>query len=404
MRPNGRLRGWRAALPWLVLGLELAWILIVVVAYGPDASTGPFGVVMFLVIFGILGIVGALVATRQPRNPVGWLLYVAALLVGTFMAGQYAEWSRTTFGGGLPLTVPIAWLQGLTFLPAVILIVVMVPFSFPDGRLLSPRWRWAVLLGIVGVVIAELPSAFDPGLLTNTQIENPLGIAGFKQYDLALGIANYLIALVAFLLAMLSIVLRYRRGTPVVRQQLKWFAAALGWALTWLVLSIVGSGIGVQLLSDLGWLLGILGLLLLPIAIGIAILRYRLYDIDRIVSRTLAWAIVTGLLVGAFAILVVGLQALLAPITEESTLAVAISTLAAAALFQPLRSRVQRAVDRRFNRSRYDADRLASAFATRLRDEVDLSTVSDDLLATTREALGPSTAGVWVRAGTEARA
>jgi len=272
-----------------------------------------------------------------------------------------------------------------------------VPLFFPEGRLLSRRWRWVVVLAIVAIAVIVMPSAFDPGLLTNTNVDNPLAIQDFQGLDDVLGLANLLMVVILFPLALSACVLRYRRGSRTTRQQLKWYATAIVFTLLSSSLSLAGGALGVQVVSDVGWILSVTGLVLLPIAIGIAILRYRLYEIDRIVSRTVSWALVTGVLVGAFAVLVVGLQDLLSPVTSENTLAVAVSTLVVASLFQPLRRRVQRTVDRRFDRARYDGDRLALAFADRLRDEVGIDTITADILTTVESAQRPVALALWIR-------
>ena len=190
-----------------------------------------------------------------------------------------------------------------------------------------------------------------------------------------------------------AVVVRYRRGTQVERQQLRWFLAAVLLAVIPIAVS-PQQGIGGPI-----WLLvAAVGLLLVPISVGIAVTRYRLYEIDRLISRTIGWALVSGLLVAVFAALVVGLQGLLAGFTQGQTLAVAASTLVAFALFQPLRRRVQRAVDHRFDRARYDGDRIVASFAERLRAEVDLVEVVDGMRATVEATVRPGSAGVWLRA------
>ena len=392
--PDPRLRGWRAGIVWAIIALDLAFAFGVWLVAGPGPDTPPAAAVLFGAMVASLGGVGALVATRKHRNPVGWILWVSATMVAFAFAGSdYVRFSIASFGGALPGTVAIAWLSGLTFLPAAILVVVVVPLYFPDGTLLARRWRWAVAIAIAGLIVVALPSAFDPGPLVNTTIDNPLGVPGLHALDWLLTLSNVMISLVAFPLTIASCVLRYRRGTPTIRQQLKWFAAAVGWTVACFTLAIVGIGP----LSDAGWFLGLVGLTLLPIAIGIAILRYRLYEIDRIISRTITYAVVSVLLGATFAATILVSQTLLAPFTQGETIAVAASTLAAFALFQPLLRRVRRAVDRRFDRSRYDAERTAAAFSERLRNEVDMTTVTADLVTTTGGALAPASIGIWLR-------
>ena len=395
--PPPRLHGWRAGIVWAVFILDLAFVTAVWVIAGPSPDVGWLQL-LFVAMVVSLGSVGSLVATRKPRDPVGWLLVLAALMTTIAISGaDYVRLSMERFDGSLPGTIALAWLQGVVFLPAFAIVFVIVPLFFPEGRLLSRRWRWVVVLAIVAIAVIVMPSAFDPGLLTNTNVDNPLAIQGFQGLDDVLGLANLLMVVILFPLALSACVLRYRRGSRTTRQQLKWYATAIVFTLLSSSLSLAGGALGVQVVSDVGWILSVTGLVLLPIAIGIAILRYRLYEIDRIVSRTVSWALVTGVLVGAFAVLVVGLQDLLSPVTSENTLAVAVSTLVVASLFQPLRRRVQRTVDRRFDRARYDGDRLALAFADRLRDEVGIDTITADILTTVESAQRPVALALWIR-------
>jgi hypothetical protein len=394
-RPDDRrLRGWRAGLVWAVIAVDLAFAFADWVFAGAGPDTPAFGPVLFFSMAGSLGGVGALIATRKPRDPVGWILWISATMVTIAMSGaDYVRLSLSSSDGQLPATVPIAWLQGLVFLPAAILIAGVMPLYFPDGRLLSRRWRWVVWLAALGIVVVILPSAFDPGPLVNTNVENPLGIPGFHDLDGLLTLSNGVISLLVLPLAITSCVLKFRSGTPTVREQLKWFAAAA--SLT--MLGFMSAVIAPAPLSDAGWILGLVGLILLPVAIGIAILRYRLYEIDRIVSRTIAYAVVLGILGLVFGAGILVLQGLLAPLTSGSTIAVAVSTLVAFALFQPVLGRVRRAVDRRFDRSRYDAERTAAAFAERLRDQVDLATIRAELTRTAGATLAPASVGLWIR-------
>jgi MFS family permease len=397
-RDDGRLRGWRAGLVWAVLGLDLAAVLGAWLAAGAGPDTPAFVPLLFASMVASLGGVGALVATRKPRDPVGWILLASASTIAFSVLGQdYVRLSVTDFGGTLPLTVAVAWLYGLAFIPSLILIAGVMPLYFPDGRLPSRRWRWVVWLAALGIAVVSLPPAFDPGPLPNTTFDNPLGITGFHDYDGILGLSNAVIFLAVLPLAIASSVLKYRRGGATIRQQLKWFAAVALFTFT----SFAAALTGIAPISALGWLLGLLGLILLPIAIGIAILRYRLYDIDRIISRTVSYGVVTGILAIVFVGTILVSQTLLSGFFSGSSVAVAASTLVVAALFQPLRRRVQGIVDRRFNRSRYDAERTVTAFGASLREEVNLGALRRDLVATIDKTLQPTATGVWLldRAG-----
>ena len=393
------LTGGRAAAVWLVVVAELVYVVTSLFLV-PERSDMPlFARVLFALEVASIGIVGAFVATRQPRNVIGWILWSVAIAVTWSIAGDdYATTSLAAAGGTWPGTIWAAWLSGMTFLPAIITVLVFIPLLFPTGRLLSPRWRWVAWFTVLAIVLSILPAAFAPGPLGDSAtLLNPVGIAAVGQVKDVLNVVTLIAFAIALPLAVASVVLRYRRGTATEREQLKWFAAAVG---------LTGACFGLAILpiaplSDIGWAAGIVTISLIPVAIGIAILRYRLYEIDRIISRTLSYAAVTVTLALVFVTVVLGLQAVLEPMTGENTIAVAASTLIVAALFQPLRRRVQAIVDRRFNRARYDAQRTVDAFSERLRDEVDIATLTADLDATIHAALKPATLGLWLRRASE---
>jgi hypothetical protein len=396
MVAGDRLFGWRAGLVWL---LALAGVAITTAAAGIGSFTQPDepGLVAaaMVLLVASLGIVGTLTATRQHRNPIGWALWLSALALALGMAiDGYVTASLTLAGGQLPGTTSLAWLLGLLFTPVIGALLIVVPLLFPNGNLLTPRWRWVLGLAVVVGMATILPTMFGPGPLDGTdQIVNPLGIEavgtlrGIFETTSGIGLA------ILLPLVLISLLLRYRRGAETERQQIKWFAAAVILTGSCFAVALLPTG---PLPIDF-WLAWILAIPFIPIAIGIAILRYRLYDIDRIISRTLSWALVTGLLVAAFVGLVIGLTALLGSLAGGSTFAVAGSTLVVFALFQPLRRRVQVAVDRRFDRARYDARRTADAFAERLRNDVDLASVQGDLLGVVHSSLQPASVAIWTR-------
>ena len=336
------------------------------------------------------GGVGLVVARRQPRNRIGWILLGFVILLALFGgAGLYAVLVYRVGHRGLPFA-PVAvvlantaWLPALASAPLVILL-------FPDGKLPGARWRWVlwVYAGLVACVMAVVAAnAIAPvaehdirvdssGNLTSSGrlpgwLADPPAWIGAVVVVLLVGIALSIVG---------RQVLSWRQATGERRQQLKWLAFGAAVTVVWLI--------GMLLFN-----LPLVGIAALPVSMGIAILKYRLYDIDRIISRTLAYAIVTALLVGAYAGLVLLATRVLA---FSGTIAVAASTLAAAALFNPLRRRVQRGVDRRFNRARYDADQTVAAFAARLKDAVDLDSVRDDLANVVSRALEPAHLSVWV--------
>jgi hypothetical protein len=339
--------------------------------------------------------VGTLLAIRIPGNAIGWLLLYAALCMGLEILGDsYTRLSLKVAAGTMPGTAVAA--LSYMFLGPVVAVSVAIPLIYPDGRLLSPRWRWLVALSVLLGVFGILRQALRPGPMPYSGIENPFGIAGIEPLLSATDLTEAFAAIL-FLGAIASVAIRYRRGSLVERQQLKWLVAVVALNVTaWALSGVIGS-LGFTALQTIGWYTGLLAFALLPVAIGIAVLRYRLYEIDRIVSRTIAWAVVTGVLVSVFAAGVVALQAVLDRVTQGETVAVAVSTLVAATLFQPLRRRVQRAVDQRFDRATYDAQRTVEAFAERLRDEVALDAVVADLHETVGASIRPSSFGLWLR-------
>jgi hypothetical protein len=344
------------------------------------------------------GLVGVVVAWHQPRNPMGWvLLGVTFFFILDVLASEYAYLDYRLHGGRLPL----GWLGVLlapSWAPAIVLAGLSL-LLFPDGRLPSPRWRpmlWAYLaLGAlwlggafaitVGAIIGHRISIDASGGLTS--LDDPGGSTAWWGAVQAVFFPAVGACWVVWLIGQ---VLAYRRSSGERRLQLKWLLSgatvfiAGGIALVW-----INNPTGLWKVADA---LAAVAILALPVSIGFGILRFRLYDIDQIISRTLAYAIVTGALVGVYA----GLVLLITQVFGFHTpVAVAASTLTAAALFNPLRHRVQRAVNRRFNRARYDADQMVAAFAARLQDAVDLGTIQADLLAAVHQALEPAHLTVW---------
>jgi hypothetical protein len=328
--------------------------------------------------------VGAILAIRRPRNPIGWLFLVIALGLTLSVFSSLYVGRSVAFGFNLPADRFVDWIGSLGSTVASLLAVTWIPLLFPDGRLPGPRWRpfaWLAALGNAGVIAAA-------ALTVDGMLPNPIAVQGLP-IEIAAGVAGAMTGF-GIGLAVASVVVRFRRSRGVERQQLKWFVAAA---------SFLGVAIPITSGYQVEWgtyLLEI-GLILLPIAVGIAILRYRLYEIDRLISRTIGWALVTGILAAVFVGVVLALQALLAGFTQGETLAVAASTLAAFALFQPLRRRIQVAVDRRFDRARYDGQQLAGAFGERLRDEVDLEGIRADIPVTVDAAVRPTHVGLWLR-------
>jgi hypothetical protein len=354
---------------------------------------------------GAFGVVGALIALRVPGNRIGALLIAIGFCGAAIgFTTEYAVYGLNVAPGTVPFAVAASWLATWVWVPFAGLSTTFLVLVFPDGRLLSPRWKPVAWLAAVAITITAVAIALTPGPIANApSLDNPLGVSSSAaRAVLAVTTLGLVLLAVAVLLSAASLVLRVRRSTGVARQQLKWFAAAAVFAgltlagpTTLFNLAVTGDPTAQTVKAF--EILTMIALLTVPIAVGIAVLRYRLYEIDRLISRTIGWAIVTGLLVAAFVVLVLGLSSILEPLTGGSTLAVTGSTLVTAALFAPLRNRVQRAVDRRFDRSRYDGERLMAAFGERRRNEVDLVAVSDDVLATVDAAVRPSHSGLWLR-------
>ena len=346
--------------------------------------------------------VGVVVARHQPRNPVGWILiFFVVLLLIPLDAGYYAVLRYRLGYHGIPLgPAAVAVASLLVLAPALFALVILL---FPDGRLTSRRWRWA-LWGYAGLVCCVAAINVGPALAVDASHHIHVNSSGdvtdtgqltgwFAQPPGWLTAVVYLSIGVIWLSFVGHQVLSWRRASGEHRQQLKWLACG---AVVTLCLGLLGNHASSDLVVSR--LLAV-GVVALPVSIGVGILKYRLYDIDRIISRTLAYAIVTGLLVGVYA----GLVLLATQVLRLHTpVAVAASTLAAAALFSPLRRRVQRAVDRRFNRVRYDADQTVAAFAARLKDAVDLDSVQDDLASVVTKALEPAHVSVWTANDSEA--
>jgi MFS family permease len=386
------LHGWRAVLVWSLVALDLAALAIVSVFLPPMPDYPAIATAVFGSMVASFGIVGALIATREPRNPIGWILCVAATGVTISIVGDIVSYALGAAAGANPLAAVLIWSSSFVLIPSFALVVIFVPLVFPDGHLLSPRWRWLVGAAIVSLVVGSLPDAFHTGLLADRDIINPFGIAAFDGLG-GIRIVTNLVAVVAFPLAVVSTVLRYRRGTDLERTQLRWFAASASITVAGFLLALTP----IEALNSVGWFLAITSISLVPLSIGIAILRYRLYEIDRLISRTLAYALISGILLGVYGGGVILLSTLLETFTQGATIAVAASTLAAFAVFQPARRWAQRVVDRRFNRIRFDAEETSSAFSRRLRDQVDIGAVSADLAATVQAAIRPEAIGLWLR-------
>jgi hypothetical protein len=349
--------------------------------------------------------VGALVASRRPENPVGWLLCLYGLVISiSYSCAEYAIYALLAEPNSLPAGEAMAWIVSWV-LPIIIGLSAFLYLLFPTGRLPSRRWRWVAWLTGVLVLAGVISSAFSSGALMGVlgPIRNPLGVEGFTSIYTALLYIIYTVALGA---VVLSVFMRLRHALGVERQQIKWFAyAAAGSVIAGGVAYLIPIVVDTPLWFErMGFALNIAFIPAIPIAIGIAILRYRLYDIDIIINRTLVYGSLTATLVALYFVGIVVLQRVFVFLTgEQSTLAVVASTLLIAALFNPLRRRIQSFIDRRFYRRKYDAAKTLQGFSAQLRDETDLEALSDDLVGVVRETMQPAHVSLWLRPDTASK-
>ena len=346
-------------------------------------------------------VVGLLIARRQQRNPIGWIFLASgALLALVGCAYGYADLSL--YGGlNWPLTSVATWLTAWAFVPTVFVAPCLIALLFPTGTPLTPRWRYAVWLAVAVGVVAPLSGAFRGGKLDGyPDVENPAALPVLRDIASTIdSVGKVTLAPIIFLLALASIVVRFRRSRGVERLQLKWVAYAGSVTVGGFFVTFVTFYSGQTLISDIGLVTGVVGFVLLPVAVGVAILRYRLFEIDRVISKTLVYGSLTAVLGAAYAGLVLAGQALFSSFAGGSNLAIAASTLVVAGLFLPLRARVQRLVDRRFYRRRYDAQRTLEGFGARLREQIDLGTLERDLQGVISETMQPAHTSVWLRTG-----
>jgi hypothetical protein len=372
---NHRAASWLA---WSLCGLTLALIacayafvvLITIRGHPTDVYSylSPLGVIPY-------ALVGGVIASRRRKNPVGWFLVGSAVIVALqeFMF-QYTTYNPVTDSGVLPLRQEMVWLLSWTYIPGIMLLLAFLPLYFPNGRLLSSRWRWVVRIAVLVTVVYAINSAFLPG-----EINNVLFVTLFA---------------VVFASA-ICLVLRFRSSSGQERQQIKWLAFAASLVPVWLVFNYPFESFSPPLFAVVENLM----LMSIPVAVGIAIFRYRLYDIDRIINRTLVYASLTAILVGVYFGGVTATQAFFRTLTDQEKLpqlVVVASTLVIAALFNPLRRRIQSFIDRSFYRRKYDAAKTLEGFSMKLRDETDLNALSDDLVGVVRETMQPAYVSLWL--------
>jgi hypothetical protein len=349
--------------------------------------------------------VGAVIAPRlPPQNPIGWVFCAIGLLIGvTHFSAQYAIYTLLAAPSSLPVGEAVAWILTWVWIPGLGLSTFQF-LLFPDGRLPSRRWRWFAWFSLLLIIVGMIWQAFAPGLVQGGDaggIYNPLGVEGLPNVEKQIQTLLF----VLMLISAASLFVRLVRASGVERQQLKWFAYVSALSASGVILTYtISEAIGSVWLRWAGEVIIIAALLGTPIAMGIAILRYRLYEIDLIINRTLVYGSLTAILAALYFGGIVLLQRLFVALTgEKSTLAVVASTLVIAALFTPLRRRIQSFIDRRFYRRKYDAAKTLEAFSAKLRDETDLEALNSELVGVVRKTMQPAHVSLWLRPDTTSK-
>ena len=394
-----RVAAWLAWSLWaLSLALTaLSLLLLVLNLSHPDVPVYSFWAENVLFSVGY-STVGAVIVPRMPQeNRIGWLFCAIGLLWAVLhFIGEYAIYTLLAQPGSLPAGELASWVYSWLWVPGLGLLMFLC-LLFPTGRLPSARWRWFARLSALLTFVATVFAAFSPGpiVLGLPGIRNPLGIEGLPNAYVPVQV----LMLVLIAVAVASLVVRRLYATGVVRQQTKWFTYASAVAASGAILQyIISEPLELVWLGEVAYALVLIGLVCIPISMGIAITRYRLFEIDIIINRTLVYGSLTAMLVALYFVGIVILQRVFVFLTsEQSTLAVVASTLLIAALFNPLRRRIQSFIDRRFYRRKYDARKTLEAFSAKLRDETDLDALSGDLQDVVVETMQPAYVSLWLR-------
>jgi hypothetical protein len=362
----------------------------------PDRAPPWFAPLMALMLVSF-STVGAVIAARRPGNAVGWSLLAISLALGVAFVGQvYADYTLVAAPGSLPGEALAVWLSLWVPVPALVAATFFC-LLFPDGSPPTHRWRWVSRLAVMGGVLLVFGLSLAPGALDERNYpgaRNPVGVEDAGRLLEGTTTVGTALAITALILAVVSMIVRFRRSSGVERQQLKWVVYAGAVAAGGFALTLFLSGP----LANAVFALGFLAFIGVPVAAGFAIMRYRLYEVDILINRTLVYGPLTASLVALYFGGVVLLQRLFVALTgEKSTLAVVASTLLIAALFNPLRRRIQSFIDRRFYRRKYDAAKALEAFSAKLRDETDLDALSDELVGVVRETMQPAHVSLWLR-------
>jgi len=392
----------RAAwLAWSLCALSLALTALCLLLLALNLSHPDVQVYFWVentLVTGSFSIIGAIIASRLRANPVGWLFCAAASIAAVaHLSAEYATYALVARPGSLPAGEALAWLASWVWIPYIGCIALSL-LLFPKGRLPSSRWRWLAWLSVLLTIAGAAWAALSPGVIGSFgSIRNPLGIeslpSGYKPLQT-------IMPALLFVAAVSTLGLRLLRTSGIERQQIKWpaFTVVIATGSSVLYGTAISEAIGLRWLEWAAFVVFIAALVGFPISIGIAIVLYRLYEIDRLINRTLVYGSLTITLGALYFGAIVVLQRLFLLLTgEQSTLAVVASTLLIAALFTPLRRRIQGFIDRRFYRSKYDARKTLEAFSVKLRDETDLEALNNDLVGVVRETMQPAHASLWLR-------
>jgi hypothetical protein len=392
---SGRTASWLA---WSACALSLALTaltgLLIVLLLRSDTPIYYYWLETSMVAVGY-STVGAIVASRLPESPIGWLFCAIGLIFGvSHFSAEYAAYDLLAPSRSLPVGEAFAWLTSWVWVFGLGLIVYL-DLLFPNGRLPSTRWRWFAWFTAIVLLPAAILAALSPGLILSSNLINPIGIEGLPNASREIEAFMYALVVVGAS----SMLARLRHAGRIERQQIKWFAYATAVAISGVILkNTVYPAVGVKWVWWVGLVLTTVGVVSSPVAMGIAIFRYRLYQIDLIINRTLVYGSLTAVLAAVYLGGVVLLQyAFRALSGEGSQLAVVASTLIIAALFIPLRRRIQSFIDRRFYRRKYDARKTLEAFSAQLRNQTDLEALSDDLVGVVRETMQPAHVSLWLR-------